>query len=75
MTTTRIKTTGMHCPSCSMLIELSVGDLPGVSEVRASNADCLTVVTFDESVIALDTIINEIQSAGFGAERTVQIAK
>ena len=26
-----IKTTGMHCPSCPMLIELSVRDLPGVA--------------------------------------------
>jgi copper chaperone CopZ len=68
MTTTTIKTTGMYCPSCPMLIELSLGDLPGVGSVRASNADCETVVTFDESVIALDTILNEIRNAGYGAE-------
>ena len=30
--TVKLKTTGMHCPSCSMLIEMSVGDLDGVAE-------------------------------------------
>ncbi len=68
MTTLHITTTGMHCPSCPMLIELSVRDLPGVSDVRVSNADCSTVVTYDESVITQDVILNEIRSAGYGAE-------
>ncbi len=68
MTTARIKTTGMHCPSCSMLIALNVRDLQGVTDVRASNAACLTIVTFDESVVTLETIVNEIRNAGYGAE-------
>ena len=68
MTTVRIKTTGMHCPSCPMLIELNVCDLPGVTAVRASTADSLTVVTFDESIITPDAIVNEIRNSGYGAE-------
>jgi copper chaperone CopZ len=68
MTTTTIVTTGMHCPSCPMLIELSLRDLPGVGDVRASTADCQTVVTYDESLVTLDAIMNEIRNAGYGAE-------
>ena len=69
MTTIHIKTTGMYCPSCPMLIELSLSDLPGVSAVQVSSADCSTVVTFDESAITAETIIREIRDAGYGAER------
>ena len=68
MTTMHIATTGMHCPSCPMLIELSVCDLPGVRQVRVSNVDCSTVVTYDESTIAAETILAEIRNAGYGAE-------
>lgn len=42
MNTISIKTTGMHCPSCSMLIEMDVGELPGVEAVRAAHADGVT---------------------------------
>jgi copper chaperone len=68
MATTKIKTTGMHCPSCSMLIEMNVGDMPGVEEVRASQADCLTVVTYDASRTDANRIADEIRAAGYGAE-------
>jgi copper chaperone CopZ len=69
MTTMHIATTGMHCPSCPMLIELSVCDLPGVTTVRVLNADCSTVVTYDESKISAEAIIEEIRRAGYGAKR------
>ena len=52
-----------------MLIELSVCDLPGVTAVQVSNADCSTVVTYDESKITADAILDEIRGAGYGAER------
>jgi copper chaperone CopZ len=70
VTTVQIQTTGMYCPSCPMLIELSVGDLPGVSAVKVSAANCVTFVTFDESVVAPNTIVNEIRKAGYGADCT-----
>jgi copper chaperone CopZ len=68
MTTINIKTTGTHCPSCSMLIEMNVGDLPGVSEVRASHADGVATVTFDPSAVDAEAIAEEIRKAGYGAE-------
>lgn len=68
MNTINIKTTGMHCPSCSMLIEMNVGDLPGVKSVKASNANSLTTVTFDPDKVDANRIVKEIRDAGYDAE-------
>lgn len=68
MNTVHIKTTGTHCPSCSMLIEMNVSDLPGVSEVKASHADGIATVTYDPAAIDAGAIAEEIRKAGYGAE-------
>ena len=68
MNTIKIKTTGMHCPSCTMLIEMNVSDLPGIDSVKASNADSLTTVTYDPNKIDSARIIKEIQDAGYEAQ-------
>jgi copper chaperone CopZ len=68
MNTATIKTTGMHCPSCSMLIEMDVADLPGVESVKASVVDGTTVVTFDPSQIDIDAIADQIRKDGYGAD-------
>jgi Cu+-exporting ATPase len=68
MKTTTIQTSGMHCPSCAMLIEMNVSDLPGVDSVKASHGDGLTTVSFDESKLDAARIADEIRSAGYEAE-------
>lgn len=68
MATTQIKTTGMHCPSCSMLIEMDVTDLPGVESVKASVADGTTDVTYDPTKIDAETIADTIRKLGYGAD-------
>ena len=68
MNTVQIKTSGMHCPSCSMLIEMNVCELPGIEEVKASHADNLTVVTYDASAVTAEEIAEEIRRAGYDAE-------
>jgi copper chaperone CopZ len=68
MKTTTYKTSGMHCPSCSMLIEMNVSDLPGVESVKASHADGTTAVTYDESRVDAARIESEIRAAGYDAE-------
>jgi copper chaperone len=68
MNTITFKTTGMHCPSCSMLVELNVSDLTGVESVKASHADGTTVVTFDETVLDAERIAAEIREAGYEVE-------
>lgn len=64
----KLKTTGMHCPSCSMLAEMSVGDLDGVTSVHSDHHTGETDVTFDPERIAVDAIVEEIRKAGYGAE-------
>jgi len=64
----KFKTSGMHCPSCSMLIQLNVSDLAGVESVSASHADGLTTVTFDATVVTVDQIADEIRAAGYEVE-------
>lgn len=66
--TVTFKTTGVHCPSCSKNIELSVGDLDGVSSVGADHVSGETRVTFDPAKIDTDRIAGEIRKAGYGAE-------
>lgn len=66
--TVELNTTGMHCPSCSMLIEMTVGELDGVAEVRSDHRTGKTSVTFDPDKVDSDRIVDEIRKAGYGAE-------
>jgi len=68
MDTVRIDTTGTHCSSCSMLIEMSVADLPGVNDVQAPHGDGVTTVKYDPSAVTAEAIVEEIRKAGYGAE-------
>jgi copper chaperone CopZ len=66
--TARLATTGMHCRSCSMLVDMTVGEIDGVSDVKTDHATGETIVTFDDAQIGLDAIIVAIQGAGYDAE-------
>jgi copper ion binding protein len=65
--TKHLTTTGMHCRSCSMLVDMTVGELEGVSEVRTELDTGDTVVTFDDAAISIDDIIEAIRGAGYDA--------
>lgn len=65
--TLKLNTTGLHCRSCSMLVDMTVGELDGVQEVSTDHASGETVVTFDRDSIDLDTIISAIRGAGYDA--------
>ena len=67
-TTVRLNTTGMHCRSCSMLVDMTVGELDGVSEVNTDHATGETIVSFDKDQIDIETIIGAIRSVGYDAE-------
>jgi copper chaperone CopZ len=66
--TVRLRTTGMHCQSCSMLVQMNVEELPGVEAVSADVATGLTEVSFDPSQLTVDDIVGAIVAAGYGAE-------
>jgi len=67
-TTTHLRTSGMHCRSCSMMVDMTVGELDGVADVRTDHASGETVVTFDTDTVSIDSIIEAIRSAGYEAE-------
>jgi Cu+-exporting ATPase len=68
LVTKRFVTTGMHCPSCSMLIQMDVGDLDGVESVASDHRTASTEVTYDADVTDAGAIIEAIVKAGYGAE-------
>jgi len=66
--TSQLNTTGMHCGSCAMLIDMTVGDLEGVESVSTDYATGATTVMYDSETLALDGIIQAIRSVGYDAE-------
>ena len=69
--TAHLKTSGMHCRSCSMLVDMTVEELDGVTDVRTDHASGETVVTYDDAQVSLDAIVNAIRGAGYDAEPAV----
>jgi copper chaperone CopZ len=57
----------MHCSNCAMKIESLEDDLPGVKDVSASYQKGQVVVEFDETVLNVETIIQEIKKQGYTA--------
>jgi len=64
----RLRTTGMHCQSCSMLVQMNVEDLPGVESVTSDFRTGVTEVAYDPDQLAVDNIVDTIVAAGYGAE-------
>jgi copper chaperone CopZ len=67
-TTLRLKTTGMHCGSCAMMVKMALEDLPGVVAAGSEYASGMTEVTFDSDLLSQEQIIGAIEAAGYGAE-------
>lgn len=68
MQTIELKTGGMHCSSCSMLIQMSVDELPGVAEVDANYGTGRTTVRFDPARVTEAQIADAIRDAGYTVE-------
>ena len=54
-----LKVKGMHCASCSILIDKLVGKQPGVISIKTSYGAERTTVEFDESKISLETMFTK----------------
>lgn len=67
-TTAEITTTGLHCPSCSKMVDMTVGDLEGIAKVVTDHVSGITKVEFDSDVVTLEGILDAIRSAGYGAD-------
>ncbi len=64
----RLKTGGMHCSSCSMLVDMTLSDLPGVIESRTDLASGITQVDYDPDAASVEDFIAAIRSVGYEAE-------
>jgi len=56
---------GMHCKSCDMLVEDSLGDLSGVKSVKSDYKLGKVIVEFDEKKVSLDKIKSTIVEEGY----------
>ncbi len=59
---------GMHCTSCAMLVERTLGKTPGVQKASVNFAAEKVLVDFDESVTEVSKIISAIGRGGYGAQ-------
>ena len=68
MKTTKLKVTGMHCPSCEKLITYCLEDLEGIesSEVSCDNNE--VNVTYNEKEVDEEEIKKEIVKEGYKVE-------
>lgn len=65
MKTEVIKVEGMSCSHCVNAITKAVGGLGGVENVNVSLDDKNVTVNFDEAVVTVDQIKNEIEDQGY----------
>ena len=62
----RLKVKGMHCKSCSMLIEDALEDLGAKSKVN--DKEGIAVVEFDENKVSEEKIRAAIKKEGYKVE-------
>lgn len=67
-TLVRLKTTGMHCRSCSMLVDMTLGDLEGVVSATTDLANGITEAVIERSVVSTDDLVAAIRGVGYEAE-------
>lgn len=59
--------TGMHCHSCSAMIDETLADLPGVVAATTSRANNSSTVSFDADTVSVDQIVAAIAELGYTA--------
>lgn len=66
--------TGMHCASCSTLIEKSLSGMPGVTSANVNLAMETGTVEFDPTVVGVDDLIAAVKLVGYDARVKVEAA-
>ncbi|WP_293767385.1 heavy-metal-associated domain-containing protein [Sporichthya sp.] len=67
MSTLVLAITGMHCPSCGMLIDEAVEDLPGVVRSSTDMKTERTTVELDGTGATPATVLAAIEAEGYTA--------
>ena len=69
MTARTISVPGISCGHCQTSIEQAVGDLAGVGAVAVDIAARTVDLSYDESAVGLDQIIQAIEDVGYEVPR------
>lgn len=67
-----LKIKGMHCASCSVLIDKLIGKQPGVSSIKTSYGAEKTAIEYDELKISLERIDELINKLGYDLIRPTE---
>lgn len=62
------KADGMHCPSCSLLVDMMVSELDGVESVSSDYVTGEISVKIDIDRSNVDAVVSAIKKAGYEAE-------
>ena len=65
MVNIEIKTKGMHCKSCEMLVEDALLDLEGINKVKANSESGIIQMECDEGKVSKDKVKIVIENEGF----------
>ena len=63
--TKEVSVVGMHCPNCVKAVELSLTDLDGVDNAKASLEDNNVVIDYDTDKVTDADIEEAVEDAGF----------
>ncbi len=63
-----VKVVGMHCPNCAKAVELSLTDLDGVDDAKASLDDNNVIIDYDSAKVSDADIEDAVEEAGFSVE-------
>lgn len=68
---TKLDISGMHCASCALLIQKKLSRNPGVSSAVINFATQTGVVDYDDALLGLSDITNQVKSLGYSAQPAV----
>jgi copper chaperone len=65
----QLKTEGMHCGSCEILVKDALEELDGINKAEVSHESGIVKVDFDDSKVPKEKIIETIKGEGYKVRR------
>ncbi|MFA5136171.1 MAG: heavy metal translocating P-type ATPase [Patescibacteria group bacterium] len=63
----KLSLSGMHCSSCAIIIEKSLKTTPGVQDAQVNFAAEKASVTFDQSILRKESLLDVVKKTGYSA--------
>lgn len=64
----KLKIEGMHCAGCSNRLEKILNNVDGIESAKVSLKEKSADIKYNEEEVELNTILQEIEDAGFKGE-------